>query len=69
MVTPGGAESHDTDSARPNYDGTMLAHQGGWDEMLYVLVPIAFIAFLLRTANKRAKKIEQPVRPPSDGPG
>ena len=35
----------------------MLAHQGGWDELLYVLVPIAFIALLLRTANKRAKNL------------
>ena len=47
----------------------MLAHQGGWDEMLYVLVPIALIAFLLWTANKRAKKLDPPVSPPTDGPG
>lgn len=48
----------------------MLAHQGGWDEMLYVLVPIAFIALLLRTANKRAKSLQADrERPPSDGPG
>ena len=31
--------------------------------MLYVLVPIAFIAFLLWTANRRAKKLP-PVNPP-----
>jgi len=48
----------------------MLAHQGGWDEILFVLVPIAFIAFLLAVANRRAKRL---VRSrdvgPSDGPG
>ena len=49
---------------------TMLAHQGGWDEMLYVLVPIAFIAFLLRTANRRAQKLQNSrAQTPSDGPG
>lgn len=48
----------------------MLAHQGGWDELLYVLVPIAFIALLLRTANKRARAI-QSARDgsPTDAPG
>ncbi|MFM9082383.1 MAG: hypothetical protein ACKOQ7_00475 [Actinomycetota bacterium] len=35
----------------------MLAHQGGWDEILFVLVPIAFIAFLLSVANRRAKRL------------
>ena len=33
----------------------MLAHQGGWDEMLMVLTPIAVFAFLLKVANSRAK--------------
>ena len=48
----------------------MLAHQGGWDELLYVLVPVAFIAFLLWTANRRAKRLPPPVNPPrNDGPG
>ncbi len=32
----------------------VLAHQGGWDEMLFVLVPISLFAWLLSTANKRA---------------
>jgi hypothetical protein len=32
-----------------------LAHQGGWDEMLLVLVPIAAVVLLLRVANRRAK--------------
>ncbi len=32
----------------------ILAHQGGWDEALYVAVPIIVFAFLLRVAKKRA---------------
>lgn len=31
----------------------ILAHQGGWDEMLMVLGPIALMAGLLRLAKKR----------------
>jgi hypothetical protein len=33
---------------------TVLAHQGGWDELLFVLVPIAMFAGLLAIANRRA---------------
>ncbi|HEY5153398.1 MAG TPA: hypothetical protein VIJ47_01605 [Acidimicrobiales bacterium] len=33
----------------------VLAHQGGWDEMLMVLTPIAVFALLLMVANRRAK--------------
>lgn len=49
----------------------VLAHQGGWDEMLYVLVPIGLFAWLLSLANKRATR-EQAARqaaeqPPADG--
>lgn len=35
----------------------MFAHQGGWDEFLYVLAPIVVIVTLLRIANSRAKKL------------
>lgn len=35
-----------------------LAHQGGWDEILLVLVPIALFAALLVVANRRANAIE-----------
>ena len=35
----------------------MFAHQGGWDEFLYVLAPILVIVMLLRVAGKRAKKL------------
>jgi hypothetical protein len=36
----------------------LLAHQGGWDEVLMVLVPIAIFAVLLVVANRRANAIE-----------
>ncbi len=32
----------------------VLAHQGGWDEILLVLVPIVVFAGLLVVANRRA---------------
>jgi hypothetical protein len=34
----------------------ILAHQGGWDEMLFVLVPVAAVVWLLRLANRRVKE-------------
>ena len=34
----------------------VLAHQGGWDEVLFVLVPIALFAGLLAIANRRATR-------------
>jgi hypothetical protein len=42
------------------YADMMFAHQGGWDELLYALVPIALIFGLLRLANSRAKKLTPP---------
>jgi hypothetical protein len=38
---------------------SVLAHQGGWDELLMVLVPIAIFALLLVVANRRASQIER----------
>ena len=38
--------------------GTVLAHQGGWDEILLVLTPIALFAALLWLANSRASRIQ-----------
>ena len=32
----------------------LLAHQGGWDEILLVLTPISLFAGLLWLANRRA---------------
>lgn len=34
----------------------VLAHQGGWDEMLLVLGPIVAIVLLLRLARNRAEQ-------------
>jgi len=31
----------------------LLAHQGGWDEALFVAIPIAVFAALLAVANRR----------------
>ena len=45
----------------------VLAHQGGWDEMLFVLVPIALFAWLLSLANKRATR-EQAARDAAANP-
>jgi hypothetical protein len=42
----------------------VLAHQGGWDEMLMVLVPIAVLAGLLALARRRADRLPQG---PADG--
>ena len=36
----------------------VLAHQGGWDELLLVLVPLLVIAGLLYIANRRANRVQ-----------
>lgn len=46
----------------------MIAHQGGWDEMLLVLGPIAVIIGLLSLARKRVdaaqhKAVEKSTQP------
>ena len=38
--------------------GTVLAHQGGWDEILFVLTPLVVFAGLLALARKRADEAE-----------
>jgi hypothetical protein len=38
--------------------GPVLAHQGGWDEILMVLTPVALFAALLWLANSRASRIQ-----------
>jgi hypothetical protein len=35
---------------------SVLAHQGGWDEVLFVLGPLVFIVLLLRIAKRRADR-------------
>ncbi|HEV3225320.1 MAG TPA: hypothetical protein VGZ52_00740 [Acidimicrobiales bacterium] len=33
----------------------VFAHQGGWDEMLFVALPLGLFAFLLYVANRKAQ--------------
>lgn len=45
----------------------VLAHQGGWDELLLVAVPLVLLALLLGVASIRAKRIATgPADDPSD---
>ena len=41
----------------------LLAHQGGWDELLMVLVPMAVVVLLLRVASRRAQAAGDAVAP------
>jgi cyanate permease len=38
----------------------VLAHAGGWDEILLILAPLALFAFLLWLAWRRAQKYQDP---------
>ena len=52
------------DAGRVTALALVLAHQGGWDEMGFVLVPIALFAGLLAIANRRAVRAQaKPVEP------
>lgn len=49
--------------------GPLLAHQGGWDEIGMVAVPLLVVGALLVLANRRAKEQlahrgDEPDRPP-----
>jgi hypothetical protein len=37
----------------------VLAHQGGWDEVLLVPAPISLFAVLVYVANKRAARLAE----------
>ncbi|MFN3215036.1 MAG: hypothetical protein ACE367_00905 [Acidimicrobiales bacterium] len=39
--------------------GAILAHQGGWDEILMVLGPLAILFVVLMLANKRARRLAE----------
>jgi hypothetical protein len=43
----------------------VLAHQGGWDEILLVLGPILVIAGLLRLAKQRVERDRHDEDPPA----
>ncbi len=48
---------------------TLVAHQGGWDEILFVMLPIALFAGLLVLANRRAAQgLHDDQAPGPDGP-
>lgn len=57
------------------YPGPMapvLAHQGGWDEILLVAAPLVLLALLLVLANSRARRLSQfdePEPAPAPRPG
>jgi cyanate permease len=46
----------------------VLAHQGGWDETLLVLAPVAVVAVVLWLANRRAKRLLADRQHPSPAP-
>lgn len=50
-----------------NSFGWVLAHQGGWDEMLFVAIPIALFAGLLWMANRRAQAQLEANKPTEGG--
>ena len=41
----------------------VLAHQGGWDEILMVAAPLALLAGVLWLADRRARRMEPPDSP------
>lgn len=51
----------------------MLAHQGGWDEALFIGGTLGVLAWLVRLANRRADRLQArhdaATMPPSPAPG
>jgi hypothetical protein len=45
---------------------TILAHQGGWDEILWVMLPIGTMVWLLRVASLRVRKAGKKASESSD---
>lgn len=58
---------HVCDAGPVTTTALLLAHQGGWDELLFVLVPILLFAGLLAIANRRANR-ERAEREPDESP-
>lgn len=46
----------------------VLAHQGGWDEILFVLAPLILFAVLLVIARRRVDRMESDEDTPPDRP-
>lgn len=51
-------------AAAPGIPAVVLAHQGGWDEMLLVVGPIVVVAGLLWLARRRVTRASPAQRPP-----
>ncbi|MFN8021990.1 MAG: hypothetical protein U0Q03_10725 [Acidimicrobiales bacterium] len=45
----------------------LLAHQGGWDEMLLIVGPMAVVVLLLRLAKRRVDR-NLPAQPAASAP-
>lgn len=52
--------------AEPLMVAVILAHQGGWDEILLVLTPIVAIVLILRLVKRRIESQDHPEADPSD---
>lgn len=50
----------------PPWVGPVLAHQGGWDEALMVIVPVGLFVALLRLAIVRAEQADRAKGSPGD---
>lgn len=46
-----------------------FAHQGGWDEILLVAVPIAIIVGVLAVAKRRVERVAEQHTAAADGDG
>ena len=47
----------------------VLAHQGGWDEILYILGPIAVVVLLLALAKRRVESVARAAEQQAAGRG
>ena len=43
-----------------------FAHQGGWDELLFVAVPVIVLVGLVALANRRADRLQEGAGAPQD---
>lgn len=53
----------------PGLVGSILAHQGGWDEVLLIGGPIVAIVGLLLLAKRRVDRLGEDAADGSDGDG
>ena len=48
--------------------GGVIAHQGGWDEALVVVVPVAILAVLIAVSIRRADQRDRDSNGPTGAP-